>query len=149
MVPMRDRPHNLIRTLLLSLLSVGLLCVTACIEADIDSDTVEGTRSLQEALLAEEIEALLPGTWMSDTGSPDLGDLSIVFLGHDAMSGDVALLIEGETDESLEPALVSLRDNTAILTLNDGDWEIDSLGNEELVLTHPETGVTVQFHRMP
>lgn len=132
------------------LLSVASL--SACVEADV-SDAEAGLvapRTSVEASRAEEVEALLPGAWMWEHGSADAVDLSIVFLGHDAVSGDVALLIEGEDDEQVAPASVRLQGSSAeLVTAGEGVWRIEVLGNDRLVLVDAASGATAHFHRMP
>jgi len=133
--------------LLTAAVTAAMMCAASgCIESDvIDAPPVE--RPLVETQLAEKIEALLPGTWACDQVEPAIGDLFVVFLGHDAVSGDVALLIEADNGEDLQAVSVSLGDNSATLVLQNQHWQIQTLGDEELALLNTVDGTILRFHR--
>ncbi len=152
MESMRAHAQTLRTTLFVAGLALATASASACVEADVaDLDSgVAATRTSTEAQRAEEIEALLPGVWMWEDGSADALDLSIVFLGHDAVTGDVALLIEGESDDAVVPASVQLQGPVATLVVDTAQaWRITALRDDSLVLVAVGSGATARFHRMP
>lgn len=124
---------------------------TACVEEPSEEPGLGGSRSLHEELLAEEVEALLPGDWLWDHAQPqteelEMPALSILFLGHDAVSGDAAVLLElgddaEQTQTRIQAARVHFEDTVATLHLNQGrrGWRVESIGEDQLVLHDLET----------
>ena len=145
---MQVQSHSLLKMLALAALMASV--ATACVEADVTDADAGAPRTSLEAQRAEEVEALLPGAWMWTEGSAGTVDLSIVFLGHDAVSGDVALLIEGENDDAVIPASVRLDGPSATLLVGASEsWSIELLADDTLVLADPTSGRRARYQRMP
>jgi len=142
--------------------NINILCVmlfvlgavpVGCVSEDPSEDSgISSSRSFEEELLAEDIEALLPGTWewekTSDADPPVKSqEISIVFLGHDAVTGDVAILIETPNHE-IQPALVTLDEGVASLQLppENSQLRIERIEDDVLVL-QDEEGSKHLFHR--
>ena len=138
--------HRLTGLLFTATMLASAFVTTGCIEAE-SVDVHPDARPLQETQLAEKVEALLPGTWATTQERADIGDLFIVFLGHDAVSGDVAVLIEADFTEALQAVSVSVQDNVATLALHGQHWEIATLGDEELVLLNTADDTSLRLHR--
>ena len=117
-----------------------------------DFSDLTSSRSFDEELLAEDMEALLPGRWAWDETStiahPTEGEaLSIVFLGHDAVTGDVALLIES-LDE-LQPARVVLEGGEATLWIGaeEASFRVERIEDDVLVLQGDESTDRLVYNR--
>ena len=131
-----------------------LIPVAGCVEGSQEVDDLTN-RSFEEELLAEDIEALLPGTWRwerSSQGSqPPLGgaDLDIVVLGHDAVSGDVAILIDQPLDSELKPGRVVLDESVAIIQFPETEsrLRIERIEDDILVLQDDDERTTLLYHR--
>ncbi len=140
---------------------VGLLLgSTACAEDEEGSVDTLPARSTHEALLAEEIEVLLPGIWAWEGSTPAESDnaasleISIVFLGHDAATGNVALLVETDTpqgDETLiQAARVELDDTLATLHLTNppGSYLLERIQEDTLVVQDTQTATRLVYRRI-
>jgi hypothetical protein len=124
---------------------------TACVEDPAEEPGLGASRSLHEELLAEEVEALLPGDWLWDHAQPQAGELempalSILFLGHDAVTGDAAVLLElgddaEQTQRQLQAARVHFDDTVATLHMSEdsGTWRVQSMSEDQLVLHDLQT----------
>ncbi len=135
------------------------MCCTlaiGCVDEGFDSgEELSSGRSFEEELLAEDLEALLPGVWLLDTEDHHtlaLDELSIVFLGHDAVTGDVALLIDtqDESEDSLQPARAHLADSDATLHLTQDDisLRIEQIEDDLLVLQADDETPRLVYRRL-
>lgn len=119
--------------------------------------TLTPGRSFEEELLAEDMEALLPGDWVWDQRASSLPEamsaveeLSIVFLGHDAVTGDVALLIEEDHHSGqLLPARVSLDESEATLRFPETETAlgIEHIEDDLLILRSESDGTRLVYRR--
>ncbi len=135
-----------------------LLGASACVE-EIEEPPLTTERNLHESLLAEDVEALLPGSWIwdhtqSEDIEVDMSALSILFLGHDAVTGDVAILIEEgddaeQTQRQLQAARVSITNKRAMLHLSESPqvYQIEEINEEQLVLREHGTDTTLIYLR--
>jgi len=146
-----------LRTLLRSTLPVLLMVcgLTGCVDEDADawSDNAQqellyslsSGRTPVEERLAGELEGLLPGDWAraAEEGEPEL---HITFLGHDAVTGDIALLME---DAEVHPTRVVLSDEQALLILTElnRSYLIEHIDADTLALQELETGERFVYHR--
>lgn len=148
----RTRATILLGAFLLMLSMTQIGCVDEA-EPDEVADLSSG-RSFEEELMAEDIEALLPGTWRWDQSSThqpplDSEDLSIVFLGHNAVTGDVALLIETPDQDELQPARVSMDESAASLHLPETDtsFRVERIEDDVLVLQDDAMSIRLVYRR--
>ena len=145
--------HTLTRGALPALMMV--CCLTGCVDEDGDawSDNAQqellyslsSGRTPGEERLAGELEGLLPGDWTraADDGQPEL---HITFLGHDAVTGDIALLL---ADVEVHPTRVVLSDDQALLILPEYNrsYLIEHIDADTLALQELETSERFVYHR--
>jgi len=108
-------------------------------------------RSAVEEQLAEELAALLPGAWAWDEASTVRGaDIEVTFLGHDAVSGDLALLIETVPVAELRPARVVLSDDQAVVEFPDDhvSYSVDAIEDDRLVLVGQDSTEKLVYRRI-
>ncbi len=152
----------------LGLAACGLwvaVCGVACVEED-EAEAFDGalrpwevSRTRLEEQRAEEVEALLPGAWIQARAVPeeaelDLPALSISFLGHEAVTGDAALLLEvgddaEQTERRIQAARVQFSHMDATLHLGDRAWRMDLVEEDLLVLQDLRSGAKWFFARSP
>jgi hypothetical protein len=145
------RFRNIIHLVLIIFLTGSAV---GCVEGSEDLGDLTN-RSFEEELLAEDIEALLPGTWRFQASQQNsrapLGgkDLDIIVLGHDAVTGDVAILIEGPLDGDLQPGRIVLDESVAILRLPEVDnrLRIERIEDDVLILQDDDERTTLLYHR--
>lgn len=144
------------------LLLVGFVCVlSACVdEPEEPAAELTPLRTLQEAHLAEEAEALLPGEWVwdhqsSDGLETDLSALTITYLGNDAVSGDMALLLKTgddaeQTTPQVQAASIRFTNSSATLHLNDRktSWDLQLLHEDTLELRSTLSGSRLIYRRV-
>jgi hypothetical protein len=145
--------HHLLCLLAATLATGAVACVE---EPDV---ALPQARSLQEELLAEEVEALLPGDWVWDHAQPqdaevELPTLSILFLGHDAVTGDAALLLNlgddaEQSEQRLQAARVQFQPQRATLWLGEDHdaFLLDTIAEDLLVLQDRQTGARLFYLR--
>ncbi|MEL6180761.1 MAG: hypothetical protein AAFS10_17500, partial [Myxococcota bacterium] len=141
-------PKHMLRFLIQGLALTWLvMCLVGCVDEDADawSDgqqellySLSSGRTPIEEQLAGELEGLLPGDWAQadiDTQT----ELQITFLGHDAVTGDIAFLLE---DAEVHPTRVVLSEDQALLILSDHNrsYLIEHLDADTLALQELETG---------
>lgn len=155
------RPNTLLSMAILLAASLTTACVdesedewtVALNEESVAFGDLSPGRTFEEELLAEDLEALLPGSWVleSQSAQPDTRPLfDITFLGHDAVSGDLALLLEDPADpNSIEPVRVTLSESEATLRLaqNGRSFRVEQIEDELLVLHQDETNVRLVYTR--
>lgn len=102
-------------------------------EAEERRDSLGRVQSAAERHLTDELAALLPGVWRQ-AGSDDA--LEITLLGQDAVTGDLALLVEVGPSGALHPARVALSETQALVEFTDDgtSWSIDALEEDRLIL---------------
>ncbi len=131
----------------------ALLFSAACThsEEDVEPSAVGVSRSAAEWRVAEDLESFLPGQWRwhADSTAPAF-NMEIIFLGHDALSGDVALLMT-QHDGDPEPLRVVVSAEQALVQFEDVGLEcvVEELGDERLVLRCLGDGRVLVFERIP
>ncbi len=147
----RQRATHLLLTALLAAVAI----MSGCVAESEDAFGLSSSRTFEEELLAEDIAALLPGSWSYDAAASthalpgSSGVMSIVFLGHDAVSGDIALLAEVNQGDRLEPARVGLDESDATLMMPERDFSlrIERIEDDLLVLQGDAPSVRLVYHR--
>ena len=104
-------------------------------------------RTPVEERLAGELESLLPGEWSHSNASAGTA-LDIIFLGHDAVNGDIAILMV-PTNEDVMPTRITLEGADAILHLpgSENGYLIEHIDADRLELYDTESESVLVYLR--
>jgi hypothetical protein len=112
---------------------------------------LSSSRTVAEERIAEDMEALLPGLWVWQGGAdqPE-SSLEIMFLGHDARTGDIAMLVETANARELHPARVVITESHGTLQFPDSDdaYVVERIDVDRLVLQDVETNARLFYRRV-
>lgn len=105
---------------------------------------------MAEERIAEDMEALLPGMWVRQDGAELNAHLEIMFLGHDARTGDVAMLVETTTGREMHPARVVISESHGTLHFPDSDaaYVVERIDVDRLVLQDVEGRGRLVYRRV-